>query len=125
MSPEGAHRDPRDEETEVMFTLTCFRRFIDRTVARRPRAHRPLVEGFEGRQVLSTLALIQGQHIGMAVVAPDTLNFTKINVPAWIQGNHIGTSVTDIVGNHIGTGVTDIVGNHIGTSASATERHST
>ena len=107
-----------------MFTLASFRRVNDRTIARRPRALRPIVEGCEGRQLLSTVALIQGQHIGMAVAAPDlSLNFTKITMSIMPQGSHIG--VSGIVGNHIGTSVTDIVGNHIGTSASATERHPT
>jgi hypothetical protein len=84
-----------------MFKLPTSRRHDDRPSARRP-ARRPMVEGLEGRQLLSTVvadtgvdrkhvtAMIQGAHIGSAM----------------IQGAHIGSSaavVSDgIIGRHIG-----------------------
>ncbi len=82
-----------------MFTLSIFRRQVERGSNRRQRARRsPVVEGLEGRQLLSGIV---GNHIGTS---------------AMIQGNHIGASASPaIVGQHIGTGVSPaIVGNHIG-----------
>jgi hypothetical protein len=80
-----------------MFNFSIFGRQVDCDSVRRPRLRRrPVVEGLEGRQLLSG---IQGNHIG---------------VTADIVGNHIGTSVTpEIVGNHIGMAPA-VRGGHVG-----------
>jgi hypothetical protein len=86
-------------EKTIMFTISIFRRQVDRNSIRRPRARRSLVvEGLEGRRLLSGIV---GNHIGFA---------------ADIVGNHIGMSVSPaIVGQHIGMDVSPaIVGQHIG-----------
>lgn len=77
-------------EKTTMFTFSIFRHQVDRGSIRRPRARRsPVVEGLEGRQLLSGIV---GNHIGRS---------------AMIQGGHPGMGVTPaIVGNHIGTSVT-------------------
>jgi hypothetical protein len=59
-----------------MFTFPTFRRQDDRPSARRPRTcRRPVVEGLEGRRLLSTF--VQGSHLGT-------------NVSPAIVGKHIG-----------------------------------
>ncbi len=64
-------------------------RFFGRQTARMTRRplpnRRPLVEALEGRELLSTFALVQGYHIGVEAVV----------------GNHAGTNA--VVGNHAGT----------------------
>jgi hypothetical protein len=85
---------------------------------RRPRHVRQLlIEGLEGRRLLSasTVSDVVGAHVGAPAIVGNHFGTNAI------QGNHIGTP--DIVGNHIGTnaiqgnhiGTPDIVGNHIGT----------
>ena len=82
-----------------MFTFPFSRRQADAPSARHPRACRPLVDSLEGRQLLSTVAAIQGQHIGM-------------NVSEGIVGQHIGMNVRE-----------GIVGQHIGMNANIINRH--
>ena len=76
-------------------------RHDDRSTRRfQSRRRQPLVEGLEGRQLLSSFtvtAAVQGAHIGSN---------------AAIVGQHIGVTA-DIVGQHIGS-FADIVGQHIG-----------
>jgi hypothetical protein len=82
-----------------MFTFSTNRRHADRTSARRPRAHRPLVEGLEDRRLLSGIV---GNHIGTSVSAE-----VVVTKPVGlIVGNHIGASVSPAIqGNHSGTNV--------------------
>jgi hypothetical protein len=79
-----------------MLLSRFFGRQNDCTSRRSRLNRRPLVEGLEGRELLSTVALIQGSHIGTNAV----------------QGAHIGTNA--IQGAHIGTNA--IQGAHIGTN---------
>jgi hypothetical protein len=86
---------------------------------RRPRhVRQPLVEGLEGRRLLSasTVSDVVGAHVGAPAIVGNHIGTNAI------QGNHIGAP--EIVGQHIGTnaiqgnhiGTPAIVGNHIGTS---------
>jgi hypothetical protein len=68
-----------------------------RTTRRSLPDRRPLVEALEGRALLSTVALIQGNHIGVAE----------------IQGAHIGAP--EVQGAHIGG--PEIQGDHPGYNA--------
>ncbi len=53
-----------------MYTFSKFRSQSDRASTRRPQVSRqPLVETLEGRQLLSTVAAIQGAPIGTTVAA--------------------------------------------------------
>jgi hypothetical protein len=78
-----------------------------RTTRRSLADRRPLVEALEGRALLSTVALIQGAHIG----APQ-IQGAHIGAPQ-IQGAHIGAP--QIQGAHIGA--PQIQGAHIGCNA--------
>ncbi len=76
-------------------------------MTRRPLPNRqPLVEALEGRELLSTFAVISGDHIGANAVVG---NHAGTNA---VVGNHAGTN--SAVGNHIGTPA--VVGNHAGTN---------
>jgi hypothetical protein len=95
---------------DTMFTFPISRRQADRSVPRRPRARRPLVEDLEGRRLPSGIV---GNHIGTSVVS-DVVVMRKAG------GNH---DTPAIVGNHIGMSVAPaIVGNHIGMSAGGSVR---
>ena len=79
-----------------MFTFKIFRRQNDRPTTRRPQARRPLVESLEGRQLLSGATVTA---VSLHAALPKTTSPVVIDA---IQGNHIGTNVSEIVGNHIG-----------------------
>ncbi len=56
-----------------MFTFRILPRQADRSSTRRPRNRRPLVEGLEGRRLLSGFTptpSIVGSHIGTGVMTP-------------------------------------------------------
>ena len=96
-------------------------RFFSRQNARMTRrtqlGRRPLIEALEGRQLLSTSALIVGNRIGSPMIVGNHIGSPMIVGnhigTAAIQGNHIGTAA--IQGNHIGSPM--IVGSHIGVMA--------
>jgi hypothetical protein len=62
--------------------------------ARRPQGRRPLVEGLEGRQLLSGVV---GNHIGTSAMFAGAPVGSHIGTSAMVQGGHPGMGVADII----------------------------
>jgi hypothetical protein len=105
----------------AMNLLHLFRQ-SDRPARRLQVRRRPLVEGLEGRQLLSTVG---GAEFRMNPASPkvaggngQVIDIGILKCPEVAQGNHISTSVMSEQGSHHGNnGVADIQGAHIGTGA--------
>jgi hypothetical protein len=90
-----------------MFRLPFSRRNDGDSSVRRLRALRPLVERFEGRQLLSAMTLNQGQlTAATGTVHSDGFTFQKIEMSNMVQvANSSASSGPDLMRQHVGPDV--------------------